>query len=353
MDLLQEKYLTQASGFLERFTKKDLGLYNCKCPFCGDSDVVTKTRGYIFDTNNGYRYYCHNCGTNYNFRNFLKNLSEQLFADYRKELFLAKGSRKAPENPYSLRKKEPIPEVNKHLSGLQKVSQLAPDHPCKRYVIGRLIPTTHHHRLYWCPEFKAWTNTMVPGKFDQDNLKYDEGRLVMPLMDEKGVMFGFTGRSINPDTRLRYIQIMLDEDKPKLYGLEKVNLNKRFFALEGGIDSLFLPNAIASAGGSIQAELNRIFFDRANCSILYDNEPRNAHVVRNMEKAVNAGYRLTFWPSYIREKDINSYILSEIEDKHIPTEKIQGVIEGLMAELISHTYSGLAALLKLKTWKKC
>lgn len=355
MDHIQEKFLVQASSYLERFTRKDQNLYNFKCPFCGDSEKAeNKTRGYLFGADNGYRFYCHNCTLSYNFREFLYNLSAPLFAEYQKEVFLQRGGRKkAKENPYKLRKKTAIPEVNKNLNALTKVSRLAPDHPCKLYVVSRLIPTIHHHHMYWCPTFKAWTNSMLPGKFDEENLKYDEGRLVLPLLDEQGVMFGYTGRSIRPDSRLRYIQIMLDEDKPKLYGLDRVNLNKRFFALEGGIDSLFLPNAIASAGGSIQAELKRIFFDKPNCSILYDNEPRNLSIVRNMEKAIHDGFRVTIWPSHVREKDINSYILKMFEDKHIPTEQIQGVIEGLMHELISHTYSGLPALLKLKTWKKC
>ena len=44
---------------------------------------------------------------------------------------------------------------------------------------------------------------------------------------------------------------MLDEDAPKLYGLEKINTEKPIYILEGPFDSLFVENSVAMCGSDV------------------------------------------------------------------------------------------------------
>ena len=38
---------------------------------------------------------------------------------------------------------------------------------------------------------------------------------------------------------------MLDDDAPKVYGLDRVNENKKIYVVEGPLDSLFVENCVA------------------------------------------------------------------------------------------------------------
>ena len=44
---------------------------------------------------------------------------------------------------------------------------------------------------------------------------------------------------------------MLDEDHPKIYGLDKVNKTKTVYVTEGPFDSHFITNAIAMCGSDV------------------------------------------------------------------------------------------------------
>ena len=68
------------------------------------------------------------------------------------------------------------------LRTIKKISQLAWDHPAKKYVLDRKIPNESHSKLYYCPRFYSWTNTLIPNKF-KDTIK-DEPRLIIPFIDE-------------------------------------------------------------------------------------------------------------------------------------------------------------------------
>jgi hypothetical protein len=201
----------------------------------------------------------------------------------------------------------------------------------KKYVINRAIPSSSHYKLYYASKFNAWVNSIIPNKL---NSQKDEPRLVLPFIDKGGNLFGFTGRSFDKDG-LRYLTIMLDESKPKIFGLDKVDFNKRYYIVEGPIDSLFLNNAVATgdASGNTSALNNT-----QNAVFVFDNEPRNKDVVRQMEKTLDAGYKVCIWPEKIVDKDINDMILSNLVPQQIIDENI---------------YSGLNGKLQLSYWRKC
>ena len=113
---------------------------------------------------------------------------------------------------------------------LTKISELNTTHRAKKYLINRGINEDTLSKLYYCPNFKEWTNKH---KKIFDNTEHDDQRIIIPLRHSDGKLFGYQGRSLDPTSKMRYITVMLDEDAPKLYGLENINTQKPIYILEG------------------------------------------------------------------------------------------------------------------------
>lgn len=337
---LERKYTSLLSSRLERFTLRG-NVASFRCPVCGDSKISKyKTRGTIVLKPTGAFFYCHNCHLPMKFGDFLKFVDPLIFDDYLKEVLAEKYADKAKPATIDDSKFETKPEfkrVDDKLKQLRKVSQLPHSHPVRGVVDKRLIPPSQHHRLYYAPKFKEWTNSIIPGKFD--NLDHDEPRLIIPFLDQDGVFYGFQGRSFRKKTNLRYITIMIDEDKSKVFGLDQVDFSKPVKVVEGPIDSLFVKNSLASAGGKIHKEMEKLEVDRSNTTVIYDNEPRNHHNVVNIQEASEMGYPVVIWPEDNQLKDVNDMVL-------------HGEIPDIDAYLEAHTYSTLRAKLELQKWRK-
>ena len=71
----------------------------------------------------------------------------------------------------------------------------------------------------------TWVNKQKP---TFENVKKDHPRIILPFIDEQGEWFGFRGRSYGLNDRMRYITIMLDEDRSEVFGLNTVDFNKQF-----------------------------------------------------------------------------------------------------------------------------
>jgi len=80
---IDTKYVNLLSSRLLLFKRKNEGLYNFRCPFCGDSQKSkTKARGYFYQKRTDLFFRCHNCGESTTFSNFLKKLDGVLYKDY-------------------------------------------------------------------------------------------------------------------------------------------------------------------------------------------------------------------------------------------------------------------------------
>lgn len=334
---IETKYVLLASAYLEQF--KQVGKhYNFRCFVCGDSKTnKTKARGWILNSPKGYYYYCHNLGCSMTFNDFLKFLNQNLYYDYVRERYKESSIvHKEEKLSFDHSSSKPIFRPNPFKS-LKKISQLHYDHPAKVYIKSRLIPSDKHYNIFFAPKFKSFVNSLIPGKFE--SVEYDERRIVIPLEDNEGV-FGFVGRSLSENSSLRYITIMLDDEKPKVWGLKDVNINKKIYAFEGPIDAMFIPNSIASAGGKIESIIPLTSLNKDNIIIVYDNEPRSPDTIYKMKSAINAGYNVCIWPSEISQKDINAMVLA-------------GKFPSQLKEIIDkNTYHGLQANLVLNNWKK-
>ena len=93
--------------------------------------------------------------------------------------------------------------------------------------------------LYFTEKFKEWTNSVKPGTFE--DLSHDEPRIIIPFKDKEGNTFGYQGRSLS-NSGLRYITILLQDDKPKIFGLNTLDYEQRIYITEGPLDSLFIKN---------------------------------------------------------------------------------------------------------------
>ena len=183
-------------------------------------------------------------------------------------------------------------------------------------------------KFYYTDKFKEWSNTL---KLIFDDTKYDEPRIIIPLFYQD-TLIGFQGRAIGP-SKVKYITVMLNDDAPKIYGLDELQKDKTIYVTEGPFDSTFISNSIALCGAD--GDLSK--WGISNPVWIYDNEPRNAEIVSRISRTIDRGEEVVIWPSGVREKDINDMVLSGLD--------VQSVIE-------LNTYSGLEAKLKFTTWKK-
>lgn len=284
-------------------------------------------------------FHCHNCNATMSIPNFIKSLDQNLYNEYQIEkLKDEKSPQQLDLEKFTDKMKKPVFMKEGPLKGLKKVSQLSPDHPIKKFVVERQIPNVYHSRLFYCPNFMRYVNTLLPDKFSAGSLANDEGRLLIPFMDSNKSVFAFQGRSLRKDSAVKYITIILDESLPKLYGLDTVNFNRNVYVVEGPIDAMFIPNSIATAGGDLVSSLCDISKD--NLTIVYDNEPRSAHTKKKLDKAIMNGYKVCIWPSNLDYKDINDMILAGISAEHI-----EHIIK-------TNTFKGLEAKLALQKWSK-
>jgi hypothetical protein len=264
----------------------------------------------------------------------LKDIDPTLKKEYDLEIF-AETRAYAPVAAKSITHEYLVPgDPNGPLKKLKKISQLPVGHPARNYINKRGIPSHHHFRLYYAPKFCAWTNTIIPDKFDLE--KGDEPRLVMPFFDKEGKMFGYSGRSFDPDSKLRYVTIMTRGDHTKVYGLDQVNFDETVYMVEGPIDSFFLPNCLAMAG----ADVSHDWLDKEKTVVIFDNEPRNKEIVKRIGKTIDKGYTVCLWPEEIEQKDLNDMYLA-------------GWTTPKLVDLITkNSYKELEAKLRFATWRK-
>ena len=289
------KFINLLSTRLDKFKQKTDYLFNFRCPHCGDSTKnKSKARGYMYRVKNDMFFKCHNCGMGQSLGNFIKFLDSKLYSEYLLERY--KGSAPATPKPLKQFDFKPKFEQTNILEGLKKISELDLKHPARQYVEKRLIPPQYYDILYYCNKFHTYANKIKPDTFP---LQYDHPRLVIPFYDVSGNLFAFQGRAFGKE-QPKYITIKLDENKQKIYGLERINYQQEIFVVEGPIDSLFIDNSIAAAG----ADLKSLRTDINNVTYIFDNEPRNKEIVKRMYEAVERDYKIVIWPDTITQKDI-------------------------------------------------
>ena len=323
MDIIDSKYVTLVSSRLQKFKRVKANLYNFRCPICGDSQKhKNKARGYLYQVKSNTNFKCHNCGASSSLNNFLKQIDPVLHKQYTMEKFkegFAGGRNFVVEEPTFEFSK---PVFKKKLD-LPRASEVP---IANKYLTKRGLDPT---KFYFADKFKQWVNTQ---KKTFDYIKQDESRIIIPMYDESKTLIGFQGRSLGPNS-VKYITVMINEDAPKIYGLDKIDNEKPIFIIEGPFDATLVQNAVAMCG----SDLDIRSFGWSDYIYVYDNEPRNREIVNRIAKTIDRGDKVVIWPTTIEEKDINDMVLGG---------------QNIMSVLESNTYSGLQAKVKFNNWKK-
>jgi len=327
MDLIDSKYISLISSSLQKFKRVKSNLYNFRCPICGDSQRnKNKARGYIYEVKNNANFKCHNCGSSLSFSNFLQKINPQMHKEYSLEKFKEgkTGKNFVVKSPQFEFKKPDFSKkiVKKKLLDIQKASE---NEKAKAYLESRKL---NSDKFYYVDNFKSWVNSI---KKSFDDVKYDEPRIVIPLVYENKLI-GIQGRSINPSS-VKYITIMLDEEAPKIYGFDRIDKELPVYVVEGPFDSTFIDNCVAMCGSDGDVDCLK----GSDIIFVYDNEPRNKEIVRRIGNTIDRGFKVVIWPKGIQEKDIN--------DMAISGHQVSDVLK-------LNTYSGLEAKIKFNNWKK-
>ena len=322
MDLVDSKYIGLVSSRLQKFKRVKTDLYNFRCPICGDSQKnKNKTRGYLYRVKNNTNFKCHNCGASMSFNNFLKDIDTTLHKQYTLEKFKEghTGRNFVVESP-KLEFKKP---VFKQSINLPKASS---NPIAAEYLRNRKIDPD---KFYYADKFMEWTNTQ---KQTFDTINRDEARIVIPMYDKTKNLIGFQGRALGKSFT-KYITVMLDEESPKIYGLDSVDEKLPIYVVEGPFDSTFISNSVALCG----SDGDMGYFEGSDVVLVYDNEPRNREIVNRIGKCISKGQSVVIWPNGILEKDINDMVIAGHD---------------VMSMVKLNTHSGLQAKIKFNNWKK-
>ena len=308
MDFIDVKYINLISSQLQKFKKVKPYLYNFRCPICGDSKKnKNKARAFLYRVKNNTNYKCHNCGLSVSFNSFLKQFDIETHKQYIFEKFKEGKTGKnftseSPEDVFS-RINSSKPKFRK------KIEVDLPDafdvSISKNYLESRAI---FSGSFYYANNFKEFVNTLKPETFN--DVEFGEERIVIPLV-RNDTLIGFQGRALSTNP-IKYLTIMLDEDEPKIYGLDTINKNLPVYVVEGPFDSTFLNNSVALCGSDGDVSC----IEGSDIVFVYDNEPRNKEIVGRIERAIEGGERVVIWPNNITQKDINDMVLAghEVHD---------------------------------------
>ena len=305
---------------LDKFKKVRDNLFNFRCPYCGDSQKSrSKARGYFYRKKNDYFYRCHNCGKGTTFGKLLEYLDVTLYKEYIMERY--KGDAPKTEQPEFKFEAPKFKKIDPKLENLTPINKLNDEHPARQFVESRQLPEEFYSDLYLCPKFFEWSKIQS---------QQEHPRLVIPFRDESGEVFAAQGRAFGKEIP-KYLTIKF-QDKPKIFGLDRVDFAQRYYVVEGPFDSMFLDNCLAVAGADFR------YLPPGNTTIVLDNEPRSREIIKQMERLIHQEHELVIWPDSITQKDINDMVLAGHKD--------------IKTTIDNNTFSGLEATMKLAAWKR-
>ena len=267
--------------------------------------------------------------------NLIKDLDPTLHKRYVMERYTESGEGKRKAKVPSFHFEAPKFKPKKTVIHLPSIGSLSKEHYARVYYEGRQIPNQFMDKIFFAEDFKKWAQSVC--QVDYTNLTQGEPRLVIPFFDEDNRLIGAQGRALR-ESKMRYVTVKVHENSKKIFGLERWTNKEPTYLVEGPIDSLFLPNSLAMAGADMS---DLTFLNKINTTIIFDNEPRNQHIVNRMYSTLRKGWRIVVWPhgGYGESKDINDMIL-------------RGQAQDEILKIINkNTYSGQRGEVEVMMWK--
>ena len=244
------KYVRLVSSRLRNFKQKNTNLWNFSCPYCGDSKTnKLKARGYVYAKGNDLFYRCHNCGVGTNVANFLKHVDPSIHGEYVLEKYKSNTAntyhRKSNTSPRIITEPPKFGHIQKRriFEHGEWLSDLPSGHFCLTYVENRLLPEEHYDKLLFTSNYKAFCDALIP---DHGKELVEDARLVIPYYNYQNELIAVSGRALESSSyKLRYVTLRTNDSTNKLvYGMDRVDLKKRVYLVEGPLDSLFLNNCV-------------------------------------------------------------------------------------------------------------
>jgi transcription elongation factor Elf1 len=354
---IERKFLGFVSSKLEQYKQKNTDLYNFRCPYCGDSKKnKLKARGYVYRKSNDYFFICHNCGKSTTFAKFLEHVDGGTYRQYILERY-ANGEtghsnytkptfEQLKGNAYSrlqstLNKPTGDSEESSSVERTWRafahysVKNLPSEHYARDYIEKRKIPEKYWEEILFVPKFRDFLDEEFP-EHTKDEVPNDD-RIVLLYTNEKGEITNVAGRALS-ESKVRYCTVKVSDEK-KVFGLHRLRKEDRTYVVEGQFDSYFLPNCLASGDSNLGGVAG--IFPELDIVLVYDNEPRNRDIVKQIEKSVDKGYKICLFPEAVKGKDINEMIQNGLTEN-----EIKDIID-------KNTFSGLQAKLEFVRWKRC
>lgn len=362
MDYIDNMFLRRASVYLEKFKDVGNGVFNFRCPICGDSQKdKTKARGYLIDKGENVIYHCHNCGSPEirSLGKLINFLSVSLYQEYKMEKFGDKFKTRNNINPDDYDDpakdlfidKEILKENNielkkraseRLLKDCEPLSILDKNHKAWEYLKGRHLSDDNIEKLFYLDDINKLTKKIDAYK-DKNFKKSD--CILIPFVDFDGIINCIQLRLLDKESKLRYLTLYLNKDKSKaIYGLNYIDPDKTVYACEGPFNSMFLDNAIAFAGASQSSKINYIKERLNSVVIVYDPDYKNNPDVRRaIEKSINDGFSVVLYDDkyFNNDDDINDVV-----------KRLKWSKKELMNYIKSRTFNGLSAKLELSKYDK-
>ena len=289
------------------------------------------SRGNFYVKVGALMYGCYNCNASMRFETFLKDFDSNLYQQYRLEVF-----KEGMSNQINIIQPH-IPETKKYIpdifEDLPLVSSLDEKTQAFQFCSRRKLPI-YDFDFHFVEGFYEWSKGHTD-KFEKWTGK-DHSRIVMPWRDENKKIIGYSARALDNLQQNKYIRIFLDDDvKLKLFGMDRVDLKKQVYVLEGEIDSLMISNALAVANGKLHTYVNK------DAIYIPDNDVRNKHIMRNVSEMIDMGLKVCLLPENEWGKDLNEM-------------KVNGnLTESALLDIINkNVVQGLSGKLKFNNWKK-
>jgi transcription elongation factor Elf1 len=355
---IDRKFLSFISSKLEQFKQKQTDLYNFRCPYCGDSQKnKLKARGYVYRKSNDYFFICHNCGKSTTFSKFLEHVDGTTYKQYILERYAVGetgyGSNvKKPDfeqlkgNAYS-RFQSTLDDSRGDSTTVESVERtwrafedysiinLPDEHYARDYIKKRKIPEKFWGEILFVPKFLDFLDKEFPNH-GKDEVPNDD-RVVLLYTNEKGEITNVAGRALS-ESKIRYVTVKVSDEK-KVFGLHRLRKQERIYVVEGQFDSYFIPNCVASGDSNLGGMA--AIFPELDVVLVYDNEPRNKDIVKQIEKSIDRGLTVCLFPESMKGKDVNDMI-----QNGLTIDQIKSIID-------TNTFSGLTAKLKFTHWKRC
>lgn len=325
---LEEKYIALVSPQLSHFRKQSRHTFTFRCDFCGDSKrKANKTRGYLFLHHNHYFYKCHNCNVSMSLRTFLRQQAPELYREYQLDVL-------RQERPVISTNITPLPVTPAVATPitLPSIASLPEEHIAVQYCRGRGLPVAALDHLYFSDTWTTWLKELSWSYA----LPEDHGpRLILPWFNRQHELLGAQARRIDATgNAARYITVKREGCEDKIYGWDRVEWHKPIYVVEGPLDSWFLPNAVASMDSDL-LRLHDKYLHTYTATYVWDNEPRNEAIVKNMSRAIKAGLSVVIWPQGLQEKDLN--------DMAHAGHSVVDIVQ-------QYTFQGLRAELEYQQW---